>query len=156
MSVGTQDFAIFSRLQLARALKEDPENANAEPPENSAIFIRQRTARNPRVNSIQSIRSIRRNSYNNNDVDDNDDVDEDEETSTYFLPKPKTLIVPPVLAKNGGGNGNMNKRHHQLQKSQPIQPQYQSSPLQPPSPLQPSPPSSTQKRSSFILPSASS
>nr|CAG8573928.1 9160_t:CDS:2 [Entrophospora candida] len=150
MSVGTQDPVILSRLQLARALKEDLDNVNAEPPENSAIFIRQRTARNSRVNSIQS---IRRSSYsNNNSVDD--DVDEDEEISVYYLPKPKKLIVPPVLAKNddkknNNGNGKISKRHTQLQKLQPIQPQYQS--LQPPSPLQPpsqpSSPSSSQKQS---------
>ncbi|CAJ0761068.1 13936_t:CDS:1, partial [Entrophospora sp. SA101] len=105
MSVGTQDPVILSRLQLARALKEDLDNINAEPPENSAIFIRQRTARNSRVNSTQS---IRRSSYSNNNSVDND-VDEDEEISVYYLPKPKNLIVPPVLAKNDdkkNNNGN--------------------------------------------------
>lgn len=69
MSISIDNSGIFSRLQLARALKEDPDNPNNDPPENSAIFLRQR-ARNSPAPSGQ-----------------------------FYIPRPESLLTPPILSK---------------------------------------------------------
>ncbi|CAG8592697.1 15044_t:CDS:2 [Rhizophagus irregularis] len=70
----SEDAGIISRLQLAKALKEDPENIYAESPENSAIFLRQRN-RNTRFGTQTPPRGA------------------------FRLPRPTCLLVPPVLAQ---------------------------------------------------------
>ncbi|RHZ64169.1 hypothetical protein Glove_326g196 [Diversispora epigaea] len=69
MSINIDNSGIFSRLQLARALKEDPNNPDNEPPENSAIFLRQRARNSPTP------------------------------TGQFYIPRPASLLTPPILAK---------------------------------------------------------
>ncbi|CAG8557880.1 12743_t:CDS:2 [Ambispora leptoticha] len=70
----------FSRLQLARALKEDLEDANALPPEKSAIFSRQRPTR-----------------HQNGD-------DEIKVPNHFHIPRPTSLKIPMPLTTQPEGN----------------------------------------------------
>ncbi|PKC01852.1 hypothetical protein RhiirA5_504386 [Rhizophagus irregularis] len=82
----SEDAGIISRLQLAKALKEDPENIYAESPENSAIFLRQRN-RNTRFGTQTPPRGA------------------------FRLPRPTCLLVPPVL----GNVEEYNSQHNTSQ-----------------------------------------
>ncbi|KAF0361696.1 hypothetical protein F8M41_014147 [Gigaspora margarita] len=78
MSVSVNsDPAVFSRLQLAKALKEDPEN--------SAIFIHNRSNGRPK--------------YNNDDEDDDDH---------FYIPRPTHLLIPPILSTIQDDNDSIN------------------------------------------------
>ncbi|CAG8440642.1 6081_t:CDS:2 [Acaulospora morrowiae] len=68
MSIDVDDSGVFSRLQLARALKEDLDNPLAEPPDNSAIFSRQRARKS------------------------------DAPVGQFYIPRPTTLLTPPILS----------------------------------------------------------
>jgi|SRR6266542_3986850 len=107
VSAISDDSAVFSRLQLAKALKEDPDNDYADPPENSAIFLRQRNRTSFRPPSRGS----------------------------FHLPRPMNLLVPPVLCKNEeeyneNNNSQPNTPNQILQQvRRPSQPQvFTSSP----------------------------
>src|ERR1043165_3789853 len=102
VSAVSDDSVLFSRLQLAKALKEDPSNIHADPPENSAIFLRQR---NRNTNSC-----VRQHSRDN-----------------FLFPRPMNLLVPPVLGKNEEHNEKNDNSPQPNQASQqvrrPSQPQ---------------------------------
>ncbi|CAG8468107.1 10771_t:CDS:1 [Ambispora gerdemannii] len=98
ITTNTMDSLNFSRLQLARALKEDLEDENALPPEKSAIFSRQRPAR-----------------QNNNTGDETLSV-----PNHFHIPRPTSLMIPMPLTQPDG-NSTPNKRSSQaFHKPQPV------------------------------------
>ncbi|CAG8468514.1 8409_t:CDS:2 [Diversispora eburnea] len=90
MSVNIDNSGIFSRLQLARALKEDPNNPDNDPPENSAIFLRQRARNSPAP------------------------------TGHFYIPRPANLLTPPILAKLESPQNDLQNQGRGLQPTPTI------------------------------------
>jgi hypothetical protein len=123
----SEDAGVISRLQLAKALKEDPGNLYAESPENSAIFLRQRN-RNTKFGTQTPPRG------------------------PFRLPRPTILLVPPVLGDVEEYNSSLSQPNtSQILPSQ----QYQQA-LQVQQPQQPQQPQQEVRRPSLPQISTSS